>query len=119
MIRKVPEQVPGLGALLSLTRAQALELAPDGIRMNCVLPGAIDTPMLREGLMRGHLDSDRVDIALEELGRRHVMERVGRPHEVGEVILFLADPSHSSFITGQAVVVDGGATTRLSTEEAC
>ena len=44
------------------------------------------------------------------------MGRVGKPHEIGQTILFLADPARSSFMTGQALIVDGGATARLSTE---
>ena len=50
------------------------------------------------------------------LGKKHVMGRVGKPHEIGQTILFLADTERSSFMTGQALIVDGGATARLSTE---
>ncbi len=104
------------GALLALTRALAIELAPDGIRVNAVLPGAVDTAMLRAGLNRGHLSGDDVDALLQGLARRHVLGRVGRPEEIAQAILFLADHKRSSFMTGQALVVDGGAIARLSTE---
>lgn len=104
------------GALLALTRATALELAEDGIRVNAVLPGAVDTPMLHAGLSRGHVDGRDVKELVRGLGRKHVMDRVGQPEEIGHAILFLADESQSSFMTGQALVVDGGATARLSTE---
>lgn len=104
------------GGLLALTRALAIELSDDTIRVNAVLPGAIDTPMLHSGLMRGHLPEAEVSDLVRALGKRHVMGRVGQPDEVAQAILFLADRDRSSFVTGQALVVDGGATTRLSTE---
>jgi NAD(P)-dependent dehydrogenase (short-subunit alcohol dehydrogenase family) len=104
------------GALSALTRALAIELTKDNIRVNAVLPGAVDTPMLRAGLRRGHLDGDNEYELVRALGARHVIGRVGRPEEIGQAILFLADKEKSSFITGQSIVVDGGATIRLSTE---
>jgi NAD(P)-dependent dehydrogenase (short-subunit alcohol dehydrogenase family) len=104
------------GALLALTRAMALEFGPDGVRVNAILPGAVDTEMLRAGLDRGHVEGDSVDDLVRGLGRKHVLGRVGRPEEIGRAILFLADNEQSSFITGQALIVDGGATARLSTE---
>lgn len=104
------------GALVALTRALAIELAPDGIRVNALLPGAVDTPMLRSGLHRGHLAGSSVEDLLQDLGRRTVMGRVGQPQEIAKAILFLADSDWSSFMTGQTLVVDGGATARLSTE---
>lgn len=104
------------GALLALTRAMALEFGPDGVRVNAVLPGAVDTPMLHAGLSRGHVEGNDIGKLIRGLGRKHVMGRVGRPKEIGQAIFFLADSEKSSFITGQALVVDGGATARLSTE---
>jgi NAD(P)-dependent dehydrogenase (short-subunit alcohol dehydrogenase family) len=104
------------GAVLALTRAMALEFAGDGIRVNAVLPGAVDTPMLHAGLQRGHVSGGSVQERMADLGRRTVMGRVGKPAEIAKVILFLADGEQSSFMTGQSIVVDGGATTRLSTE---
>ena len=104
------------GGLLALTRALAIELAPDQIRVNAVLPGAVDTPMLRTGLTRGHLKGHDVQQLLEDLGGRTVMGRIGQPEEIAQAILFLADMARSSFITGQALIVDGGALARLSTE---
>lgn len=104
------------GGLLALTRALAIELAPDKIRVNAVLPGAVNTGMLREGLSRGHAGGDSLDEQLQELGARTVMGRVGEPWEIARAILFLAENDQSSFMTGSAMVVDGGATVRLSTE---
>jgi NAD(P)-dependent dehydrogenase (short-subunit alcohol dehydrogenase family) len=104
------------GGLVAFTRAMAIELAPDGIRVNAVLPGAIDTPMLRQGLERGVVRGDSVEHRLAELGRRTPLGRVGRPEEIAQCILFLADAARSSFVTGQTLIADGGATARLSTE---
>lgn len=104
------------GALLALTRAMALEFGPYNIRVNTVLPGAVDTSMLHDGLSRGHVGGLSLDEMVRGLGQKHVMGRVGRPEEIGQAILFLADRARSSFMTGQAMVVDGGATARLSTE---
>jgi NAD(P)-dependent dehydrogenase (short-subunit alcohol dehydrogenase family) len=104
------------GGLLALTRAIAIEFAGDNIRVNAVLPGAVDTPMLRAGLNRGHLAGEDEHSRLDNLARKTVNGRVGRPEEIAHAIYFLADNDQSSFMTGQAMIVDGGATARLSTE---
>lgn len=104
------------GGLLALTRAMAIEFALDNIRVNAILPGAVDTPMLRAGLDRGHVGSGTTLDRLENLARKTVNGRVGRPDEIARAIYFLADNTQSSFMTGQALIVDGGATARLSTE---
>ncbi len=98
-------------ALVALTRAVALEWASDGIRCNAVLPGAVDTPMLRSGLARRGAAAD-----LDDLGAATPLGRVGTPDEVAEAVLFLCDHRRSSFVTGQSLVVDGGALAQLSTE---
>lgn len=104
------------GGLLALTRAMAIEFAPDNIRVNAILPGAVDTPMLRAGLGRGHVGGGDVQERLDNLARKTVSGKVGKPEEIAHAIYFLADNEQSSFMTGQALVVDGGATARLSTE---
>ncbi len=104
------------GGLLALTRAMAIEFAHDNIRANAVLPGAVDTPMLRDGLGRGHLGGASITERLDNLARKTVNGRIGKPEEIAHAIYFLADSTQSSFMTGQALVVDGGATARLSTE---
>jgi NAD(P)-dependent dehydrogenase (short-subunit alcohol dehydrogenase family) len=104
------------GGLLALTRAIAIEFAPHNIRCNAILPGAVDTPMLRAGLGRGHVSGSDILERLDNLARRTVNGRVGRPEEIAHAIYFLADDEQSSFMTGQALIVDGGATARLSTE---
>lgn len=104
------------GGLLALTRAIAIEFATDNIRCNAILPGAVDTPMLRAGLGRGHVQGVDILQRLDNLARKTVIGRVGRPEEIAHAIYFLADEAQSSFMTGQALIVDGGATARLSTE---
>jgi len=104
------------GSVLALTRAMALEFAEGGVRVNAVLPGAVDTGMLREGLDRGHLSGSSAEAKLEALGSRTALGRVGHPEEIARTILFLADSEQSSYITGTSLVVDGGTLARLSTE---
>ena len=104
------------GAILAFTRSFTIELAQKNVRVNAVLPGAVDTPMLRSGLNRGHIRSnDETELVLN-LERKHLLQRVGQPTEIGNVIYFLSDSAQSSFITGQGLIVDGGALAKLSTE---
>lgn len=102
------------GGLAAFTRAAALELAPE-VRVNAVLPGAVDTPMLRAGVGRWAAPGG-VDAALGDLARRTPLGRIANPAEIAQVILFLADGDRSSFITGQTIVADGGVTAKLSSE---
>ncbi len=104
------------GGLLALTRAMAIEFAPENIRVNAILPGAVDTPMLRAGLVRDHVQGGDIQTRLDNLARKTVNGRIGTPEEIAHAIYFLADNTQSSFMTGQAMIVDGGATARLSTE---
>ena len=104
------------GGIQALTRAMALEFADDEIRVNAILPGAVDTQMLRDGLSRGHVSNGSVDERMQELAARTVIGKVGQPKEIAQSILFLADNEQAGFVTGESLVVDGGATARLSTE---
>ena len=104
------------GGLLALTRAMAIEFAPDNVRVNAILPGAVDTPMLRAGLSRDHAGSGTIEQRLENLANNTVSGKIGKPIEIARSIFFLSDETQSSFMTGQALIVDGGATARLSTE---
>jgi NAD(P)-dependent dehydrogenase (short-subunit alcohol dehydrogenase family) len=94
----------------------AIEFAGDNIRVNAILPGAVDTPMLRDSMNREYMDGPSVEERLDNLARKTVNGRIGTPEEIAHAIYFLADHEQSSFMTGQALVVDGGATSRLSTE---
>ena len=89
--------------LLGLARSIALDYGSQNIRANCVMPGAIDTPMLR---WAASLDSDPERV-LAACDRLHIRGKMGQPEEVARVIAFLASDL-ASFITGAAIPVDGG-----------
>lgn len=91
------------GGAIALTRAMAVDFAPK-IRVNCVLPGSVDTPMLRGAAAKF---SDDPAAAIKRWGNMHPMGRVAEPEEIARVIAFLASPQ-SSFVTGAAIQVDGG-----------
>jgi 2-keto-3-deoxy-L-fuconate dehydrogenase len=91
------------GAIISLTRTMAVDFAADGIRVNAIAPGAIDTPLLNRSFAR-HADSATVR---EASRNRHAMKRFGASEEVAEAALHLASDA-SSFTTGTVMVVDGG-----------
>ncbi|WP_128431677.1 SDR family NAD(P)-dependent oxidoreductase [Streptomyces cyaneus] len=95
-------------AILGLTRVAALELAPRGIRVNAMCPGAIDTAMSNPSLLDPGADPEETSRALDGLYRKLVpLGRIGRPQEVARLALFLTSDD-SSYITGQPFVIDGG-----------
>jgi NAD(P)-dependent dehydrogenase (short-subunit alcohol dehydrogenase family) len=89
------------GGVLMLTRAMACDLGPYGIRVNCICPSHIRTPMV-EGFLN-ELPTSKV----KSVASRYPLRRFGKPEEIANVALFLASED-SSFITGSAVVADGG-----------
>lgn len=97
------------GGIAALTRAAALELAPHGVRVNAVAPGAVETVSLRDSL------DQRPDVE-QSLLERTPLGRVGQGEEIAQAVSFLLDGERSGFMTGQCVVVDGGALARLSSE---
>jgi NAD(P)-dependent dehydrogenase (short-subunit alcohol dehydrogenase family) len=88
-------------AVIGLTKCAAMDFAKDNIRVNAVVPGAIETEMLDKLLSSQDSEFTKRLVAL------HPMGRIGLPEEVADVVVFLASPA-SSFITGQSIAVDGG-----------
>ena len=91
------------GAILSLTKTMALDFAADGIRVNAILPGAIETPLLARSFAR----SATPEATREASRQRHPMGRFGQAEEVAQAALYLASDA-ASFTTGTEHVVDGG-----------
>jgi NAD(P)-dependent dehydrogenase (short-subunit alcohol dehydrogenase family) len=89
------------GAVIALTRAMAVDHGPNGIRVNCVAPGPVYTPMVYAGGM--------TDAARDQRRRASVLAREGTGWDVGHAVRFLLS-DHARYITGQTLVVDGGAT---------
>ena len=91
-------------ALLGLTKSIALDYALQGIRCNCVCPGAIDTPMLRWSAAQ----TDDPEATLAACAPIHPLGRLGQPDDIAKVIAFLSGDD-SAFVTGTAFLADGGA----------
>jgi NAD(P)-dependent dehydrogenase (short-subunit alcohol dehydrogenase family) len=95
------------GGVVMLTKSMAIDYGRRGIRVNCICPGGIDTPMLRS-----ITDSEGMDLYREKLRDEHLLGRFGQPSEIAAAAAFLASDD-ASFITGHALVVDGGFTAGL------
>lgn len=95
------------GALIALTRAMSTDYARQGIRVNCVSPGTIDTPMLH----RFVAEQSDPQALLRQFDEMHPLGRIGRIEEVAEICLFLAS-ERASFVSGSNYVVDGGLSVR-------
>jgi NAD(P)-dependent dehydrogenase (short-subunit alcohol dehydrogenase family) len=88
------------GAVISFTRALALDHVAEGIRVNCICPGTIDSPWVRRLL-------DEAGESLGSLVARQPLGRLGTPDEVAAAVLYVASDS-AAFMTGSALVIDGG-----------
>jgi NAD(P)-dependent dehydrogenase (short-subunit alcohol dehydrogenase family) len=108
--RGTPAYVASKGAVLMLSKALALDLADDGIRVNCVCPGITDTPLFHHHVAS---TSDPAKTLLQRT-RRVPMARMLSPHEIADAVLYLAS-DRASGITGTELIVDGG---YLATAEA-
>jgi len=99
------------GGVVALTHSLAVTLGPRGIRVNCISPGWIDVTDWKK-------DSERNPAKLSERDHtQHPVGRVGRPEDIAEACLFLADNQKAGFVTGQNLVVDGGMTIKMIYEE--
>jgi NAD(P)-dependent dehydrogenase (short-subunit alcohol dehydrogenase family) len=95
------------GGLVQLTRQAALEYATDGIRVNAVAPGTVDTPLVQRFLATA---ADAASV-MADLEAGHPMGRIGTGREIADAVLFLAS-DEASFVTGACLVADGGYTIR-------
>ena len=93
------------GGVTIMTKAMALDYAKDNIRVNCVNPGVIDTPMVAREV---EMAPDR-EKYVEQMNADHPIGRIGTPEEVAKAVLFLVS-DESSFVTGAALSIDGGLT---------
>jgi NAD(P)-dependent dehydrogenase (short-subunit alcohol dehydrogenase family) len=98
--------VAAKSAVIGLTKSLALELGPDGITVNTIPPGFIDTPMLQADAAKGRLGPGGVDDAIA----RTPVRRVGQPEDIANACVFLCQ-DESSYITGQIIGVNGGRNT--------
>jgi len=95
--------VASKGGVTMLTKAMAVDHARQGVRVNALVPGATDTPMIRKVL---------TPEAMDGLADQHPIGRIGRPEELAKAVLFLASDD-ASFVTGSAMYVDGGQTAKI------
>ncbi|HEX2911562.1 MAG TPA: glucose 1-dehydrogenase [Chloroflexia bacterium] len=100
--------VASKGGVLALTREMALDFGKDHVRVNAILPGSINTPMLQFAASQ----EQEPDKAFEEWGKVYPLGRIGTPEEVAALVVFLAS-NISSFVTGSPFFVDGGIAAQL------
>jgi NAD(P)-dependent dehydrogenase (short-subunit alcohol dehydrogenase family) len=103
--RTVAAYAASKAGVVALTKTLALDHAPQNIRVNCICPGSIDTPMLRNAAQT--FVPENPEGAILEWGAIHPIGRVGTPQDVAELVAFLASDA-AGFITGAPFLIDGG-----------
>jgi NAD(P)-dependent dehydrogenase (short-subunit alcohol dehydrogenase family) len=98
-----PHYAASKGGIIAMTRQMAREYAADGIRVNCIAPGTVDTPM-NAGVLSRVPDPEALRAAWDKM---HPLGRIGQPIDVAYAALFLAC-GESSWVTGQCIAIDGG-----------
>ncbi|HET7715165.1 MAG TPA: SDR family oxidoreductase, partial [Bauldia sp.] len=101
--RSVAAYTTSKHGLIGLTRSMALDFAADGVRVNAVAPGSVDTPMLRWAISLDNKPEKLMQVVQE----MHPLGRIAQPREIAEAVAYLASP-RASFVTGATLVVDGG-----------
>lgn len=94
-------------AIIGLSRSMAMDFAADGIRVNALCPGGIDTPMPRSLLTQLGVPTEQHAAVIDSVLTKQLIKRLGQPQEVADVIAFLLS-EQASFMTGMALPVDGG-----------
>ena len=91
----------------------AIELSKFNIRVNSISPGAVDTKMLRSGLLRGHVGDGDENKLINALECKHLLGKIGTPDNIANLVYYVIN---NNFLTGSNLIIDGGATIKLSTE---
>jgi 2-keto-3-deoxy-L-fuconate dehydrogenase len=94
-------------AVVGMTRAMAADVVTQGIRVNCLAPGTVETPSWEERVAANAAAAGGMDAARAAFVARQAMGRLAQPEEIAALVVYLAS-DESSFVTGQAMVIDGG-----------
>ncbi len=101
--KRVAAYAASKGAVIALTRSMALDYARHRIRVNCICPGSVDTPLLR----RNAAAEGDPEVVLAQWGSVHPIGRIAQPDEIANLVVFLLS-DEASFITGASYLIDGG-----------
>jgi len=110
-LNRVAAYAASKGTVIALTRSMAIDYGSDGIRVNCICPGSVNTPLLRSNAAAVG-DAENV---LKRWGSAYPIGRIGRPIEIARLVVFLMS-DEASFITGASYVIDGGLTATFGLE---
>ena len=106
---KIAAYAASKGGVLQLTKSMALDYAKDNIRVNCLFPGAIETPLMRSNLRAVNPNEEE---EYQKTAAHEPLGRVGQPEEIAKAAVFLAS-EYATFVTGAPLIVDGGLLAQL------